>query len=114
MNVVAPPPPLLRLEGISKSFGRVQSLRSVDLDIRAGEVLGLLGDNGAGKSTLIKILAGMQQPNGGKLLWNGEPQPSPHFDTAIAGRKAPAPDTASANFSINGKRRCSGMFGISS
>jgi simple sugar transport system ATP-binding protein len=69
----ASPAPLLRLVGISKSFGRVHSLRAIDLDIRAGEVLGLLGDNGAGKSTLIKILAGVHQPTGGALEWNGEP-----------------------------------------
>ena len=41
-------------------------------------------------------------------------QPSPHFDTVVAGRKRPVPDTASANFWISGKSRCSGMFGISS
>jgi P-type Mg2+ transporter len=50
----------------------------------------------------------------GATAMSRKTQPSPHFDTAIAGRKAPAPDTASANFSINGKSRCSGMFGISS
>jgi simple sugar transport system ATP-binding protein len=65
------PTPLLELKDISKSFGRVQSLRGINLDIRAGEVLGLLGDNGAGKSTLIKILAGVHQPTGGSLAWKG-------------------------------------------
>ena len=65
-------PPLLRLENISKSFGRLSSLRNIGLDVRAGEVLGLLGDNGAGKSTLIKILAGVHQPASGTLKWNGE------------------------------------------
>ena len=64
--------PLLELKGISKSFGRVHSLRGIDLDIRAGEVLGLLGDNGAGKSTLIKILAGVHQPTSGRLSWKGD------------------------------------------
>jgi len=64
--------PLLQLEGISKSFGRVNSLRDISLDICPGEVLGLLGDNGAGKSTLIKILAGVHQPTSGTLRWNGE------------------------------------------
>jgi simple sugar transport system ATP-binding protein len=65
--------PLLELAEISKSFGRVHSLRGINLDIRAGEVLGLLGDNGAGKSTLIKILAGVHPPTSGALKWNGEP-----------------------------------------
>jgi simple sugar transport system ATP-binding protein len=66
-------PPLLELVNISKSFGRVHSLRSINLDIRAGEVLGLLGDNGAGKSTMIKILAGVHPSTSGVLKWNGEP-----------------------------------------
>jgi simple sugar transport system ATP-binding protein len=65
--------PLLELAEISKSFGRVHSLRGINLDIRAGEVLGLLGDNGAGKSTLIKILAGVHPPTSGALKWNGGP-----------------------------------------
>lgn len=65
-------PPLLELRDISKSFGRVHSLRSVSLDVRSGEVLGLLGDNGAGKSTLIKILAGVHPPTSGTLRWRGE------------------------------------------
>ncbi|MER8369854.1 ATP-binding cassette domain-containing protein [Mesorhizobium sp. M1378] len=64
--------PLLELKDISKSFGRVQSLRGINLNIRSGEVLGLLGDNGAGKSTLIKILAGVHQPTTGALVWKGQ------------------------------------------
>jgi simple sugar transport system ATP-binding protein len=76
--------PLLELRNISKSFGRVHSLRGVDLNIRAGEVLGLLGDNGAGKSTLIKILAGVHQPTGGELRWNGEPISLPSPRDAMA------------------------------
>jgi len=64
--------PLLELKNISKSFGRVHSLRNIDMDVRPGEVLGLLGDNGAGKSTLIKVFAGVHQPTGGQILWNGE------------------------------------------
>ncbi len=63
---------LLSLAGVSKSFGRVNSLRDVNMDVNSGEVLGLLGDNGAGKSTLIKILAGVHQPTTGDILWEGE------------------------------------------
>lgn len=62
---------LLELRNVSKSFGRVHSLRQVNLTVRPGEVLGLLGDNGAGKSTLIKILAGVHQPTSGDIFWNG-------------------------------------------
>src|SRR5713226_1748938 len=73
MTTLQPLAPLLEISNISKSFGRVHSLRGIDLDIRAGEVLGLLGDNGAGKSTLIKILAGVHQPTSGSLKWCGDP-----------------------------------------
>ena len=53
------PQPVLSLRGISKNFGAVSALTDVDLDIRAGEIVALVGDNGAGKSTLVKILAGV-------------------------------------------------------
>ena len=62
---------LLRLSGVSKSFNSVASLRSVDLDLYPGEILGLVGDNGAGKSTLIKILAGVYRADGGRFFVRG-------------------------------------------
>jgi ABC-type sugar transport system ATPase subunit len=65
--------PLLQLRGISKNFGPVQALTGIDLDIPAGQVTALVGDNGAGKSTLIKTIAGIWQPSGGQMLWNGQP-----------------------------------------
>jgi ABC-type sugar transport system ATPase subunit len=65
--------PLLRLHGISKSFGPVQALTGIDLDIPAGQVTALVGDNGAGKSTLIKTIAGIWPPSSGELIWNGRP-----------------------------------------
>ena len=63
---------VLQVENIAKRFGPVTALRDVNLHLRKGEVLGLLGDNGAGKSTLIKIISGFQKPDEGRLLLRGE------------------------------------------
>ena len=62
---------ILRAQGIAKAYGHVQALQGVDLDLRPGEVLGLVGDNGAGKSTLIKILSGAIQPDAGQIMVDG-------------------------------------------
>lgn len=62
---------LLRMEGISKSFPGVRALDDVHLDLRAGEVLALVGENGAGKSTLMKILAGAHGKDAGRILLSG-------------------------------------------
>jgi simple sugar transport system ATP-binding protein len=64
---------VMRAEHISKRFGPVRALADINLTVRRGEVLGLIGDNGAGKSTLIKILTGYHQPDGGRLLFEGRP-----------------------------------------
>jgi ABC-type sugar transport system ATPase subunit len=66
-------PEVIRAEHISKGFGPVSALTDVNLYVRRGEILGLIGDNGAGKSTLIKILTGFHQPDGGQILFDGEP-----------------------------------------
>jgi simple sugar transport system ATP-binding protein len=67
-----PPDEVLRAEHISKRYGAVTALRDVTIRLDRGEVLGLIGDNGAGKSTLLKILCGFQQPDGGRILVNGQ------------------------------------------
>ncbi|MDE3007753.1 MAG: sugar ABC transporter ATP-binding protein [Acidobacteriota bacterium] len=63
---------LLSLRAVTKSFGPVQALQHVDLDIPAGQVTALIGDNGAGKSTLIKTIAGIYAPTSGDMYWKGE------------------------------------------
>jgi len=62
---------VLEVRDVTKSFGPLSVLRGVDLTLRAGEVLGLVGDNGAGKSTLVKILSGFFPPDAGHILVNG-------------------------------------------
>jgi ABC-type sugar transport system ATPase subunit len=72
--------PVLQVRGAGKSYGAVRVLRGVDLELRRGEVLALLGDNGAGKSTLVKAISGVHQLDAGDLLLDGEPVTfrSPH------------------------------------
>ena len=71
------------MRGITKAFAGVHALRGVDLDVVAGEVHCVLGQNGAGKSTLIKVLAGAHQPDGGEIIWQGEPREIPNPVAAI-------------------------------
>jgi ABC-type sugar transport system ATPase subunit len=64
--------PLVEMRGIEKSFGRVHALNGVDLEVREGEIMGLVGDNGAGKSTLVKTLVGIHEQDAGEVYINGE------------------------------------------
>jgi ABC-type sugar transport system ATPase subunit len=86
-DVVAPssaPDDVLRVEHIAKRFGPVTALRDVNLHLKKGEVLGLLGDNGAGKSTLIKIICGFQKQDSGKMFLHGKPYEPKSVDDAHA------------------------------
>ena len=65
--------PLLEARGISKYFGAITALDSVSLELKRGEVLGVVGDNGAGKSTLMKILSGLYPPSAGEMVFDGKP-----------------------------------------
>ena len=64
---------LLAARGISKRFPGVRALDAVDMAVEAGEVLAVIGENGAGKSTLMKILAGIETPDSGQILRDGQP-----------------------------------------
>src|SRR5204862_1188760 len=68
---------VLRVEHIRKRFGPSIALRDINMHLRKGEVLGLLGDNGAGKSTLIKTICGFQKPDSGQMFLDGQPY-APH------------------------------------
>jgi D-xylose transport system ATP-binding protein len=63
---------IVEMKGISKSFGGVQALSNVNLELRRAEIMGMVGDNGAGKSTLMKILSGAYQADEGEIFVNGQ------------------------------------------
>ena len=63
--------PLFRMEGASKRYGGVRALEKADLTVEAGKIHAILGENGAGKSTLIKIMAGVVEPDEGRMLLDG-------------------------------------------
>ncbi len=65
--------PIIALDGASKSYGAVRAARGVSIALSAGEVRALAGENGAGKSTIVRLLAGVQRPDDGALLVDGEP-----------------------------------------
>jgi ribose transport system ATP-binding protein len=65
----------IELTGVSKSYGPVHALRDVSLEVRPGEVLGLIGENGAGKSTLIGVLSGTVRPDAGTMQVHGQAAP---------------------------------------
>jgi simple sugar transport system ATP-binding protein len=67
-------PPLIELEHISKSFGRVSALADISMQVNNNEVLGLIGDNGAGKSSLIRIISGVHAPDSGEIRVHGKAQ----------------------------------------
>lgn len=73
-------PVLYEVRGVGKRYGGVVALDNVDFTLRAGEVVGLVGDNGAGKSTLVKVLSGAHEPDSGEIYLDGQRRvwKSPH------------------------------------
>ena len=63
--------PLLRLEGLAVRYGSVQALSGIDLEVRQGEVVALLGSNGAGKSTTLRAISRLVNASSGRILWRG-------------------------------------------
>jgi fructose transport system ATP-binding protein len=115
----APGQIVLEARSITKRYGHVTALDNANLELRAGEVLGIVGDNGAGKSTLIKVLCGAVVPDAGQVLLDGVPV---HFHSPLDARKlgietvyqdlavAPALDIAS-NLFLGRELRCKGAIG---
>ena len=111
-------PPLLTLRNVSKRFGVVQALAGVDLDVRAGEVLALVGENGAGKSTMMRIVEGVVPPDSGTLAFDGVVSKLRHASDAhalgvrvIHQEPDIAPDLSVAeNLFIGDLRRTMGVF----
>ena len=62
---------MIRLEGVTKRFGPIEALAPLDLEIRNGEWLGVLGQNGSGKTSLLRILVGLSRPSSGRILFDG-------------------------------------------
>jgi len=63
--------PILKIEGLSKSFGKVMAVCELDLEVYEGEILGIIGPNGAGKTTMFNLISGDIRPDAGKVIFRG-------------------------------------------
>ncbi|MCA9126289.1 MAG: ABC transporter ATP-binding protein [Planctomycetales bacterium] len=81
VELAAPPAPLLSMRGVSKTFGagstRIEVLSNINLNIREGEFLAVVGFSGSGKTTFTKLLSGLETPDAGEILMDGEPVRGP-------------------------------------
>jgi ABC-2 type transport system ATP-binding protein len=75
--------PVLEIKGLEKKFGSCEALRGVDMNIPAGQILGLLGPNASGKTTLLKTIAGLLQPSAGRINYRENAAPGPEARKTI-------------------------------
>jgi NitT/TauT family transport system ATP-binding protein len=73
----------LRIEGLHFSWAGAPALRNIDLEVREGEFLSLLGPSGSGKSTLLRLLAGLEQPDAGRISWDGKIVSGPSIERGV-------------------------------
>jgi branched-chain amino acid transport system permease protein len=71
-KAIDPTKPLLEIRGLRKSFGGIQAVRGIDLDVMPGSIVGIIGPNGSGKTTFFNLITGLTQPDGGKVRLAGE------------------------------------------
>jgi ABC-2 type transport system ATP-binding protein len=108
-----PAPPVLELEGVRKSYGRLEALKGIDLVMGESEVVGLLGPNGAGKSTLFQIAAGLFVPDAGTVELFGldyrhhAGEILPRLGVVVLTRSLDLDMTVAANLKFHG-----GLFGL--
>ena len=104
---------MLRVEGLRSSYGRIEAVKGVDLEVGAGEIVALVGSNGAGKTTLLRAISGVQPITGGRILYEGKPIETlaPHARVALGvvqvpeGRQVFAPLTVEDNLRLGAFRR---------
>jgi len=80
---VVPASPALELRGVSKSYGRTEVLKDIDLSIAEGEFVAIVGFSGSGKTTLVNLLAGLTRPDSGEVFKDGEPVRGPGPDRGV-------------------------------
>ncbi len=72
MDATSNNPPVLEVRGLTKRFGGLTAVKNLNLDLRAGEIFGLIGPNGSGKSTAMKAIMGIERPTAGEVIFQGE------------------------------------------
>jgi branched-chain amino acid transport system ATP-binding protein len=83
---------VLRLEGVRAAYGPVEALRGIDLEVRAGELVCLLGANGAGKSSTLRAISGLVRPTAGRILFEDRPLTGAEPATVLAAGIAHCPE----------------------